>query len=412
MLQKGRYVADIAYLLNEGAPSTMPFWGGGLQPATPAGYQFDYINADVLLNNMSVDERGKLVLHDGMTYSVLVLPQTTQMSLPVLKKIKALLEGGAVVVGPRPVAVPGLAGSDAELKELAFDIWGDLDGVSRTKRSYGKGKLAWGLPLQMVLKDIPKDASFNADVAWIHRRDGAMDIYYVVNRSNAPLDLLGTFNIKGRDVELWHADKGNMEPAAYTLDSNATTVHMPLEAHEAVFVVFGNKPAVPARSFMQKQYTLLADIKGTWELSFPKGFGAPEHIQLPQLASWTKNSNEGVKYFSGTGVYTIKFDVKKQWQNIVLDLGDVKDMAEVFVNGKRMDLLWKAPFTVDISSAVKPGSNNLEIRVTNEWTNRIRGDQDNPAKKVLASTPVPFGRRQYELAESGLIGPVKLLKKN
>jgi hypothetical protein len=157
----------------------------------------------------------------------------------------------------------------------------------------------------------------------------------------------------------------------------------------------------------------LSEVNGTWAISFPKGFGAPENIQLPQLLSWTKNSDEGVKYFSGTGVYTKTFEVKKKWlqpeERLILDLGSVKDLAEVFVNGTRIDLLWKAPFTADITDAVKVGNNSLEIRVTNEWTNRIRGDQDNPNKKVLASTPIPFGRRQYDLPESGLLGPVKLL---
>jgi len=421
MLQRGTYVADIAYLLNEGAPSTMPFWGGGLQPATPKGYQFDYINADVLLNRMSVNQQGKLVLPNGMTYSMLVLPETNQMTLPLLTKIRELIAGGAIMAGPKPEQSPGLAAfpsADNEIKELAFDMWGDLDGVSRTKRTYGKGKIVWGLPLDQVLeetgvvKDI--DLNYNNDkVSWIHRRDGNTDIYFVVNRTNGPLDVIGRFNVTGKAVELWSADKGEMKAADYSMDSVSTRVSLHLLENEAVFVVFGSNTSQASHTQPQKQPTPLSQLTGVWNVSFPKDMGAPEKIQLPQLASLTQNTDEGVKYFSGTCTYTKNLEVKKEWlkpgQQIILDLGTVKDMAEVYLNGARVDFLWKAPFQLDITTAVKAGINKLEVKVTNEWTNRLVGDREHPDHKVLSSYPMPFGRRQYELSPSGLIGPVKLI---
>ncbi len=141
MLQQGLFVADLAYLLPEGAPSTMPFWGDGLQPAPPEGYDYDYINTDVVLNRMSVKDDGRLALPDGMSYRVLVLPEIDRMTLPVLRKIRELVAGGATVVGPKPVRCPGLAGypnADREVQALAAEIWGDMDGVSRTSAFTGK----------------------------------------------------------------------------------------------------------------------------------------------------------------------------------------------------------------------------------------------------------------------------------
>lgn len=186
LLQRGLFVADVVYLLNEGAPSTMPFWGGGLQPELPEGYDYDYINADALLSRMDVSEKGQLVLPDGMTYSVLVLPRTEEMTLPVLQKVRSLLAKGAVVVGQKPLKTPGLSPSpladNAELSELASEIWADLDGQSRTRRRYGKGRIFWGVPLKQVLLElgVSKDLQLNrpaSEVSWIHRKDQDLDIY-------------------------------------------------------------------------------------------------------------------------------------------------------------------------------------------------------------------------------------------
>ena len=155
MLQQGKFVADLAYLLDEGAPSTMPIWGTGLNPAPPEGYDYDYINADVLINRMSVASDGRLILPDGMSYALLVLPNTGRMTLPVLKKIRDLVKAGATVVGPRPDRTPGYSGypdSEKTLKIIVSDIWGDLDGVSRTKRVCGKGKVFWGTPVKKILE--------------------------------------------------------------------------------------------------------------------------------------------------------------------------------------------------------------------------------------------------------------------
>lgn len=422
LLQQGHYVADIAYLLNEGAPSTMPFWGGGLQPAMPAGYQFDYINADVLLNRMSVNEQGKLVLPDGMMYSLLVLPNTSKMTWPMLQKIKQLVAGGAVVVGPKPVEAPGLSqypASDSAIKELSFELWDNLDGVSRTKRNYGKGKIVWGLPLSQLLGDagVSKDASFNYSgdkLSWIHRRSANTDIYLIVNRTDKPLDLSGRFRVTGKEAELWHADNGSVKPVTYLNDSAGTNVQLPLGANEAVFVIFRNKASQNTRTVAAPQYTELKQITGTWDLSFPPGLGAPEKATMDSLTSWTESNDEGVKYFSGTATYTTTFEFKKKWAahgtRILLDLGDVKDIADVFVNKIHVDLLWKSPFVADVTNVVKNGGNVLQIQVTNEWTNRLAGDNLNPDKKVLDSYPAPFGQRQYDLKPSGLVGPVKLIR--
>jgi hypothetical protein len=420
LLQKGRYVADIAYLLNEGAPSTMPFWGAGLQPAKPEGYEFDYVNADVLLNRMSADTSGRIVLPDGMSYSVLVLPGTTQMTLPVLQKIKQLVESGATIVGPRPITVPGLSNypsSQDMLNNLAAEIWGDLDGVSRTRRSVGKGQVFWGMPLADIMTsvkispDIAVNKPLDGQLSWIHRKDGESDIYFLVNRSDLPQEYTVRFRVSGKEPELWHPDNGNIEPASYEIKGDKTLLTIRLEEREAVFVLFNKKTALLSRNLPRRQYHELMKIDGPWKINFPEKSGAPTVIVTDSLFSLTNHRDEGVKYFSGTASYSKAFELKKEpgRSRVFLDLGKVGDIAEVILNGKKMDIVWKAPFRIDVTDALKKGKNVLEIKVTNEWTNRLLGDKEAPAeKKVLPFYINPFGG-QYQLTDSGLMGPVKLL---
>jgi len=420
MLQRGLFVADVAYLLTEGAPSTMPFWQSGLQPSMPPGYDFDYINTDVLLNRMQVSPSGKLVLPDAMTYSVLVLPQTSEMTLHALKKIEQLISGGATVIGPKPIAASGLSGYpqvDADLHELASNIWGDLDGVSRTVRTYGKGKIVWGQSVKQVLKalNVNPDLSLNGttdEVSWIHRKDGETDIYFVVNRTDSPLNLSARFRIGGRKPELWYPDSGSVQPAAYQINDSLTNVPLNLAGGQSVFVVFNERTDITAFKTPQESSVTLAILGGGWEISFPANSGAPEKLQIAELKSLTHQADSGVKYFSGTATYTKNIEVKKNWlrpnQKLLLDLGTVRDLAEVYINGNKVDLLWKSPFTVDVSKHLKAGRNQLAIKVTNQWTNRLIGDKANPQTKVLDAYTAPFGA-PYQLTESGLIGPIKLL---
>jgi hypothetical protein len=421
MLQQGRFVADLAYLLNEGAPSTMPFWGAGLKPAPPDGYDFDYVNADVLLNRMSVNAEGRIVLPDGMSYRVLVLPEIDRMTLPVLRKISELVQNGATVLGPKPLQSPSLAGypnADREVQTLAEELWGDLDGVSRTRRIYGKGTVVWGLSPADVLASlrIPKDVEYSrtldASLSWLHRRAGDADIYFVANRTDRKQDISARFRVSGKEAELWHADTGEIEPAEFSIADGRTTVPLHLAERESVFVVFRRATSSSERTLPRAAMTTISTVDGPWTVTFPSNLGAPPEITLTKLESWTANADDGVKYFSGTATYTKTVQVARgsfrPGERIMLNLGSVNDLAEVSVNGQSFGILWKAPYEVDVSAALKPGTNQLVIKLTNEWTNRLIGDRLIPAKRVLAESPPPFGPPPT-LTQSGLLGPVTLV---
>jgi len=288
LLQQGLFVADLAYLLNEGAPSTMPIWGAGLTPEPPEGYDFDYINTDALINRISVNSDGRLVLPDGMSYRVLVLPEIDCMTVPVLRKIHELVVGGATVIGQKPAKSPSLAGyPDAEkaVRVLADDLWGDLDGVSRTKRSCGKGMVVWGLPLSEVLAsmNVPKDFEYSraldANLSWIHRRAGDADIYFVANQTDNFQEVDARFRVNGKEAELWHPDTGDIEPAGYVIANDRTTVQLHLDPRESVFVVFRRAATLPSRMPTHAESTTLATFGGPCDVIFPENLGAPQRMK-------------------------------------------------------------------------------------------------------------------------------------
>lgn len=420
LLQQGKFVADLAYLIDEGAPSTMPIWGSGLIPALPEGYDYDYINADVLVNMMSVAD-GKLILPGGMKYSVLVLPNSAKMSLPVLSKIHELVRNGATVIGPKPLHTPGYSGfpdSEKTSADFVSGLWGDLDGISRTRRFYGKGMVVWGTPLENVLKlkEVSPDLAYSKPLGsvlnWIHRKDGNHDIYFISNASDESHHFEISFRVAGREPEIWDPADGSIKPSGYKISDNRTIVSLDLGARESVYVVFRNETNVTEMDVTASAYEPLIEISGPWKVSFQENLGAPARITVDTLRSWTLSKDEGVRYFSGTATYSTSFEVSKKLfqenRRYVLDLGTVGDLAEVSLNGSSPVLLWKPPFETDITGLLRKGTNNLEVKVINQWTNRLTGDRLLKENKVLNSSlfvrPV--------LNESGLLGPVLIRKCN
>ena len=188
---------------------------------------------------------------------------------------------------------------------------------------------------------------------------------------------------------------------------------MPLhfDAQGSVFVVFEGRVTVPSRVAPERKLVKLATVGGEWKLTFPPNWGAPAEVEFPKLISWTDSAKTGVKYFSGTATYHNKFIVQKDWfkQNarVMLDLGAVREIAEVTINGKPVGgILWKPPFVINVTDALKPGVNELSVQVTNLWPNRMIGDLQPGVTKTYTWTDFRPFKVDSPLLESGLLGPV------
>jgi hypothetical protein len=405
LLQSGLFVADVLYYNGDWAPNIV-------EPKhTPAGlgagYDYDVCNTDVLLNRLAARD-GRLVLPDGMSYRVLVLPDTDRMPLEVARKIRDLVKAGATVTGPRPAQTPGLSGypqCDAGVRAIAAELW-------------DTGRVPAGKNERDVLTAAGVHPDFEYDTGagsldFIHRTADGAEIYFVVNRDARTASVDCTFRVADRQPEIWDPVTGAMRDATeYRMEKGRTVAPLTLAPHQSLFVVF-RRAAVAgsgARNFPAQ--TAVQEITGAWTLAFDPAWGGPAEIEFPGLMDWTLHRDEGIRYYSGAVSYTKRFDLADGLSadsRVILDLGVVKNLATVRLNGVALGTVWTAPWQVDITGAVRHADNVLEIEVVNLWPNRLIGDKYLAPSQKFTRTNIPL-KDDAALLPSGLIGPVWILR--
>jgi hypothetical protein len=412
LLQQGHFGADLVYFYGEDTNLTSLFTSRA--PPVPAGYGFDYINADGLIHELFVAD-GRIATRSGMSYRVLGLdPYSRHMSLPVLRALHRLVADGGVVSGMKPTDDPSLADDQAEFHRLADELFGDGTGLHRV----GKGSVYAGAGLAGVFDALQVKPDFDhtkpqkdTRLLFVHRRLADGDLYFVVNRNDRDETLEATFRVSGREPELWHAETGAAEPTSFRTSGGLTTIPLHLEPWGSVFVVFRKPTSEASRTLPEARETPLAALDGPWEVAFQPGLGAPPSATLDRLSSWSDSADPGVRYFSGTGTYTKVVNAAPGWfgkgGRLWIDLGDVKNLAEVSVNGKSLGIVWHAPYRVDATAELRPGANEVSIKVTNAWVNRLIGDQQPGAVKYTFADIEPY-TADSPLLPSGLLGPVRI----
>jgi hypothetical protein len=328
------------------------------------------------------------------------------MTLPVLKKIRDMVKAGAKVTGIKPEKSPGLSDNDTGFQSIVTEIWSKNNPNVSVSQNYSD-----------ILREsnIPEDVRISnakSKILYVHRRTDEEDIYWLNNRSENANEAEISFRVTDKTPELWHAQTGKTEKVSYQIKDGRTIIPLKFESWDAYFIVFKENTTINAYTKPAVTEKQILSITGPWKVNFQEGRGAPQNATFEKLTSYTEHTDAGVKYFSGTGTYTKTITADKNWFNkgaqLWIDLGDVKNIAEVKVNGKSLGIVWKKPFRLDVTSALKPGSNTLVIKVTNLWVNRLIGDAQPGVTHKITYTTMPFYQANSKLLPSGLLGPVRL----
>lgn len=469
LLRQGRFFADVCYYYGEDVPGSAWYFvvdamdpRQKMKPVLPEGYDYDVCDR-ITFERMTVED-GEVVLPGGMRYSYLVLPEHARYTPAALEKVLELVTAGATVIGPRPFRCPsltGFPGSDRRIQDLAAQIWPADPGAG--ERQVGKGRVIVGKSFETILAGdqlVPDFDAGGADVRYIHRKLQSGELYFVAWQEDRNQDVRLTFRVSGKQPEVWNPVTGEIWDLPIFEDNGmTTTLPLRMDPYGSRFIVFrrdaadvdpvaevtrdGQPVAAPAlraddggarlmvweagryavafksgRKLELEVGELPAPeaLGGPWLVSFQAERGAPEgEVPFGTLESWTDRAEEGIRYFSGTATYrktvSLRPDRMKANRRVWLDLGEVRHLAEVSVNGDSLGVLWKSPFRVDITDAVRPGANAVVVKVTNTWKNRLLGDLKVPKAERLTWTLYPFYHDQLDapLMESGLLGPVRVM---
>jgi hypothetical protein len=379
------------------------------------------------------------------------------MTPALLKKIRSLIAEGANIVGVPPVKSPSLTGypgCDAEVRQIAEEVWGDLHLPKELSASHcGKGVIIWGEELEEnsdnlyphydilsgILKEMKVAEDFRSEkeeIRYTHRTSADWDIYFLSNKTNRFVSPICHFRVGKAHATLWDPITGK----SYSIDdltseNNQSTLPLKFEPYQSYFIVFDKKDkdiAPQSDSFFQTE-SIITSLTGSWDVSFNPAFGGPRKILFDSLTDWSQHPDDGVRYYSGIVTYTKIFNIPAEAlsenKKIYVDLGEVKNMARVKLNGKEVGIVWTNPWKLDISALVRSKNNLLEIEVANLWVNRLIGDENladdgirqgewpdwilrkekRPSKRYTFTTYKHYSA-DSPLEKSGLLGPVTIRK--
>lgn len=344
------------------------------------GYAYDSFNRDVLLNRATI-ENGRMVLPGGASYKVLVLPLPRPMnpdrrplSDEVIARVEELRRGGVIIP-----TIPYKAEDFAEYK-------------------------------------LERDVIVPENIAWTHRSGEEAEVYFIANQNAADASFNASLRVEQGKPQLWNPVTGEITtPREWSQTGKRTTVSLQLNPHESVFIVFPKENAngaspkvnthepVALHSQLKKAIPLEAQA---WNVTFP---AIGRTVTRDALFDWSKETDDSIKYYSGTATYTTTFKWKgKPKGRIYLELGDVQNVATVRINGTDCGTVWTAPYRADITHALKKGKNQLEIVVANTWANALRGADNGKAPFEGIWTNGKYRLKSDELLPAGLLGPLEL----
>lgn len=462
VFQKTDFFADVIWYYGDKVPNS----------ATPKnnhfsvgpGYDYEVVNTEILVDDLSV-ENGKLVLSNGATFSVLALENEENINPHVLVKLAQLVDQGAAIVGAKPKNISNVRNSPLTQDQglsLIDQLWNSPDDTGSMAKIISTERPLDALNSMNIEADFSYAGNDQNLLDFIHYKKKDIDFYLITNYSNNWLSKTCGFRQQGKIPEIWDPVSGDLIPISiYKQVENYLNFPITLAPHGSQLVVLrkNNTGAhytsitstvtPPQLEYTKDGFIILQDaefqltkgdksiaidnevitqtVEGSWELLFPKGWGAPDKVNLPKLTSWTNSDIESVRYFSGTATYKKTFEYStmsgtSEEHKIYLELGKISKVAEVWLNDEYLGITWTKPYKFDVTSSIRLGKNNLTIEVANTWSNRLTGDAITgqkftnsnivstvkPTDGMMASSQERVPWADVPLIESGLLGPITI----
>ncbi len=379
------------------------------------GYKYDCFNPDALMTAKVVN--GKVVFQSGATYSLVVFPgkllmnpNSGLMSVKVAQKILQLKEAGAtILINKREVKPISFLEKDEQLQQIWKQIFntkgrGRVIETPYTKETFEELGIARDL-----------DAADNEQlIAWTHRKTDHEDIYFISNPENTKRTLSLSFRATGSRPEKWNPVNGTIRAITdWKLKNERTFVGLSLEANESTFIIFRKHSKITGGESLANTTKPIQEIRGPWEVQFAPSFGGLKAgAVFPSLTLWNEHADPNIRHYSGTAVYKNEFTLETidKSKPIYLSIDSLFNMATISINDVDCGTLWTPPYKIDISKAVKPGKNAIEIKVSNTWRNRLIGDLSLPEKERITWTTAPLDFLQGKpLEKSGLAGKIAIV---
>ncbi|MCR8666766.1 glycosyl hydrolase [Aestuariibaculum sp. M13] len=385
------------------------------------GYKYDSFNSDVLLN--AEVKNGQVVFKDALTYKLLVFPDHRKMmpsnimSLQVAQKLVDLVKAGAtILVGEKPNEKAELMSSQTEWQTLVDELW---SGNGQKQWALGKGKVIQLPYLGATFSELGVEPNVlvDKDIAWTQRQSTDESIYFLSNQLEETRQLEVSFRISGKIPVLYHPiSDETIVLENWTVDNGRTIIPLQFQPNEAYFIIFEDETdkTVSTGTPNWESFKMVETLNEDWTLQFDAAYNGPsEALQINQLFDWTTSANDSIKFYSGTATYTKTFNWNESKSNdFWLQFDEVNCIAEVILNNRACGVVWTYPFRINISEVLKTGENTLTVKVTNTWANRLIGDEKLPKDQRLTWTTAPFRLDDTMMVKSGLLGEIKIIKKN
>ena len=418
LMRNGLPVVDLCIYLGENAPIKLLAYR---LPEIPEGYDFDVFTKDALMNRMS-SKNGRIALPDGMSYQMLILEPSADISLDALRQIAKLVKEGIAVYGSRPSGSGFLhdAAFTKQYQALVNQLWGTAAAGNKT---FGKGKVYWGISLAEAIsrQGIQPDAGLKSGntitdkIYFAHRKIADTDIYFLNNHSKRVYNDTIRLRTNATNAEYWDPVTGKQYVLNVTTSGkDGLLLKVVLQSNESGFIVTSNQTSSTLPTQLKEIEEKATSIKGEWKVFFDTKWGGPGEVTFSNLTDWTKHEDNRIKYYSGTAVYRKKIQLENpsSGEQTLLRFPQLSSIARVFINGKEVSTVWCSPWEADITPYVMKGENQLEIQVVNSLTNRMIGDASLPQSERYTYAYPEIMSPTDHLVASGIMDDVLLVHRS